>query len=99
MVEEEQPHLLKDTIDEERLQVCRIVRRLGSKLSGLMFACGLLVVAFGAYLLLAQQDSVLSARMSLIFTGALGFVGVLNIMCGLLLLLGEENQATDRAEK
>jgi hypothetical protein len=99
MVEEEQPQLLKDTIDEERLQVCRIVRRLGSKLSGLMFTCGLLVVAFGVYFLLVPMDSVLSSTMSVIFTGALGFIGVLNILCGLLLLLGEENQAVNCIEK
>jgi len=90
MMEEEEQHLLKNTIGEERLQVCNVVRRLGSKLSGLMFTCGVLVLVFGAYLLLVPQDSVLSTRVSIIFMGALGFVGVLNILCGLLLLLGED---------
>jgi hypothetical protein len=91
MVEEEEQHLLKNTIEEERLHVCHVVRRLGSKLSGLMFTCGVLVLVFGVYLLLVPQDSVLSPRVSVIMTGALGFVGVLNILCGLLLLLGEED--------
>jgi uncharacterized membrane protein HdeD (DUF308 family) len=90
MSEEDEKKLLKDTIDEERLQVCSMARRLGSKLSGLMFASGILVFAFGLYLMFAPQDPVLSARVSIIFTGALVFIAVLNILCGLLLLLGED---------
>jgi hypothetical protein len=90
MSEKEEKKLLKDTIDEERLQVCSMVRRLGSKLSGLMFASGILVFAFGLYLMIAPQDPVLSTRVNIIFTGALGFIAVLNILCGLLLLLGED---------
>jgi len=35
-------------------------------------------------------DPVLSARLNIVFTGALGFIGGLNILCGLLLLLGED---------
>jgi len=90
MSEKDEKKLLKNTIDEERLQVCDMVRRLGSKLSGLMFTCGILVFAFGIYLLFAPQDPVLSVRVNIIFTGALGFIAVLNILCGLLLLLGED---------
>jgi len=90
MSEKDEKKLLKDTIDEERLQVCSMVRRLGSKLSGLMFASGILVFAFGLYLMLGPQDPVLSTRVNIIFTGALGFIAVLNILCGLLLLLGED---------
>ncbi len=88
--EKEEKKLLKDTIEEERLQLCGIVRRLGSKLSGLMFTCGILVFAFGFYLLLVPQDPLLSTRVNIIFTGALGFIAILNILCGLLLLLGED---------
>jgi len=87
---EENEHLLRNTVEEERRQVCEIVRRLGSKLSGLMLTSGLLVFAFGLYILLVPQDPVLSLRLSIVFTGALGFVGVLNILSGLLLLLGED---------
>jgi hypothetical protein len=90
MSEKDEKNLLKDTIDEERLQVCSMVRRLGSKLSGLMFTSGILVFAFGLYLMIAPQDPVLSTRVNIIFTGALGFIAVLNILCGLLLLLGED---------
>jgi len=86
---EEHEHLLKNTVEEERQQVSEIVRRLGSKLSGLMLTSGLLVFAFGLYILLVPQDPVLSSRLSIVFAGTLGFVGVLNILCGLLLLLGE----------
>jgi len=82
--------LLKNTIREERSQVCNVVRRLGAKLSGLMIACGFIVFAFGIYLLIYAPDPVLSARLDLIFMSALGFVGGLNMLCGLLLLLGED---------
>lgn len=87
---EKEEALLKNTIEEERFQVRNIVRKLGSKLSGLMLACGFLVFAFGVYLLYVPQDAVLSARLNIIFMGAMGFVGGLNILCGLLLLLGED---------
>ena len=90
MTEGEEERLLKNTIGEERVQVYNAVRRLGSKLSGLMVTCGFLVLAFGVYLLMLPPDPVLSARLNIIFTGALGFVGGLNILCGLLLLLGED---------
>ena len=84
--------LLKNTINEERIRVCRVVRRLGLRLCGLMVACGLLLFVFGIYLLIEPQDPVLSVRINNIFTGALGFVGGLNILCGLLLLLGEDRE-------
>jgi uncharacterized membrane protein HdeD (DUF308 family) len=90
MAELEEDKLLQDTVEEERYQVSNIVRRLGSKLSGLMITCGLLVLAFGIYLLFEPPEPALSARLSIIFMGALGFIGGLNIMCGLLLLLGED---------
>ena len=82
--------LLKNTIEEERAQVLNVVRRLGPKLSGLLFTCGILVFGIGVYMLIVPPDPVLSARLSIILAGALGFIGALNIMCGLLLLLGED---------
>jgi len=90
MSEGEEELLLKNTIEEERFKVYNVVRRLGSKLSGLMITCGFLVFMFGIYLLIAPQDPVLSARLHIVFAGALGFVGGLNILCGLLVLLGED---------
>lgn len=90
MPEESENELLKNTIDEEREQVRNVVRRLGSKLSGLMITCGFMVFAFGIYLLISAPDPVLSARLNLIFISALGFFGGLNMLCGLLLLLGED---------
>ena len=90
MSEGEEEHLLKNTVEEERFKVCGIVRMLGSKLSGLMITCGFLVLVFGIYILIIPQDPILSARLNIVFTGALGFLGGLNILCGLLLLLGEE---------
>jgi hypothetical protein len=82
--------LLKNTVRKERAKVFEVVRRLGSKLSGLMIACGFLVFGFGVDMLFMPPDPLLSPRLSLIFTGALAFLGGLNILCGMLLLLGED---------
>lgn len=90
MAEENEERLLKNTIEEERQQVRNVVRKLGSKISGLMLTCGFLVFTFGIYLLLVNPDPGLSVRLNLIFMGALAFIGGLNILCGLLLLLGED---------
>lgn len=90
MTEKEEEKLLKNTIEEERFHVSNIVRKLGSKLSGLMITCGFLIFVIGIYLLSAPPDPLLSTRLTIIFTGALGFIGSLNIFCGLLLLLGED---------
>jgi hypothetical protein len=49
-----------------------------------------LVFAFALYMIFVPQDPVLSPRLSIVFMGNLGFVGGLNILCGLLLLLGED---------
>jgi hypothetical protein len=90
MSSDEEEGLLRDTTKEERKVLCSVVRKTGSKISGLLFVSGVLVLIFGVYLLTTIPDPAMSARLSIIFTGALGFVGALNIMCGLLLLLGEE---------
>jgi len=93
MKEKEEERLLKNTIEEERLQIYGVVRRLGLRLSGLMITCGLMLFVFGVYLLIEPQDPNLSARLSNVFTGSLGLVGGLNILCGLLLLLGEGEES------
>lgn len=80
----------ENTIEEEREKVCNVVRRIGPRLSGLMIVSGIIVFLFGVYLLAVSPDPVMSARLQLVFTSALGFIGVLNITCGLLLLLGED---------
>jgi hypothetical protein len=90
MAQEEENSLLKNTVDEERKKVCVMVRRLGLRLSGLMLVCGFLVLLFGSYLLFAFSGSWFSPQLDFVLVGSLGFVGGLNILCGLLLLLGEE---------
>jgi hypothetical protein len=55
-----------------------------------LFTCGFLVFAFGICLLSVPLDPDFSTRLGIILTGALGFIGGLNILCGLLLLLGED---------
>lgn len=86
----EEEKLVKNTIEKERLQAHNAVRKLGSKLSGLMITCGFLVLIFGIYLLIATPDAFPSATLDIVFTGTLGFLGGLNILGGLLLLLGED---------
>jgi len=88
--EGEEKRLLKNTVEEERFKVYNAVRRLGSRLSGLMITCGFLVLIFDVYLLTTPQDAVLSTRLNIVFTAALGFLGGLNILCGMLLLSGED---------
>lgn len=90
MGEADEKHLLKDTIKKERLQVLNIVRKLGAKLSGLMIACGVSVLGLGVFMLVEPPDPVLSTRLALLFIGALAFIGGLNVLCGMLLLLGED---------
>ena len=90
MKDGEEDELLKNTIREERLQVFNIARRLGSKLSGLMITCGVLIFIFGIYLLFVPIDLSPTVSLGIIFTGALGFIGGLNILCGFLLLIGED---------
>jgi len=90
MTEGEAEGLLENTIEEERSQICDVVRKLGPKLSGLMITCGVLVFVFGIYILIAPPDPILSVRLGIVFAAALGFIGGLNILCGLLLLLGED---------
>ncbi len=90
MAGDEEECLLKNTVDEERFRVLDVVRRLGPRLSGLLFTTGILVFGFGVYILLVPQDPVLSVRLSTVFAGSIGFIGLLGILCGLLLLLGEE---------
>ncbi len=87
---EENEHLLKNTVAEERRKLRDIVRRLGSRLSGLAFTCGLIVLGFAIFMLFEPQDPVLSSRLGIVFMGSLGFVGGLSILCGSLLLLGED---------
>ncbi len=90
--------MLEDTTREEKRILCSVVRKTGSKISGLLFVAGVLVFVFGIYLFVTVPDPTMSTRLSIIFTGFLGFVGALNIMGGLLLLLGEEEQVCSTSE-
>lgn len=86
----DEKQLIKNTIKTEQSQLQNMVRRLGSKLSGLMITCGFLVLTYSVYILIVPPDPALLATLGWIFTGALGFIGGLNLLCGLLLLLGED---------
>jgi len=88
--EDDEEYLLKNTVVEERQKIRQIVRRLGPRLSGLIMTSGLLTFIFGLCLLIMPQGTGLSPGLNIILMAALAFVGVLNILGGLLVLLGEE---------
>ena len=74
--------LLKDTTGTEALDVFNVVETVGRVLSLAMFAVGIFVVVLSAYSILTAVNMFLNP----LFMGVLGFVGALNIFCGLLLL-------------
>ena len=74
--------IFKDTTGTEALDVFKVAEKVGRVVSFAMFVVGIFVVIFAAY------SSVASVNMFMnpLFIGVLGFVGALNILCGLLLL-------------
>jgi hypothetical protein len=91
--------LLKNTTREERRILCSVVRKTGSKISGLLFVSGILTLIFGIYLLSTNPDPAMTVTLNIIFMSAIGFIGALNIMSGLLLLLGEETASYKNASE
>lgn len=74
--------ILKDTTGTEALDVFRLSGTVGRILSLVMFAVGIFATVLVAYSLSSSINMLLSP----LFMGVLGFVGALNILCGLLLL-------------
>lgn len=74
--------ILKDTTGTEALGVFHLSNTVGRILSLVMFAIGIFVTVLAAYSLSTSINMLLSP----LFMGVLGFVGALNILCGLLLL-------------
>lgn len=74
--------LLKDTTGTEALDVFKMAETVGRILSFGMFAVGIFVVVLSVYSILTAINMFLNP----LFMGILGFVGALNIFCGLLLL-------------
>jgi len=80
--------LLKDTTGAESYTISKISTRLGRFLSYLMAAIGLFFLTFSVYVVLTKTPFPFLGSEPLFF-GILGFLGVTNILCGLILLAKE----------
>jgi len=78
--------LLEDTTRVEALDVFKASEKVGRLLSILIIAVGASLSLFSLYGILTSTPFLFSDPLS---TGALGFLGVLNILCGLILLAKE----------
>jgi len=78
----EKEALLKDTTGVEALDVFKVSEKIGRRLSGLMIAVGALLSLLSVVSILISIDIFSNP----LFIGALGFLGAINIFCGLILL-------------
>jgi hypothetical protein len=74
--------IFKDTTGTEALDVFKVVSYVGRFFSLPMFAIGIFVLVLTGYSILYSVDIFLNP----FFLGILGLTGVLNIICGFLLL-------------
>ena len=75
--------LLKDTTGVETLDVFKASMKIGRALSFLMIPSGALLSIMSLYGILTTAEFSFSDPL---FIGALGFLGAINIFCGLILL-------------
>ncbi len=75
--------LLKDTTVDEAQDVFEASAKIGKRLSSLMIVVGALLSLLSVYSILTSAQFQFSSPM---FIGALGFLGAVNIFCGLILL-------------
>ena len=80
--------LLRDTTRIESNHVSKISARVGRVLSGLMAGVGVLLLIFSIYILFVDTQFSLQG-FEAPFSGVLGFLGVANVLCGLILLAKE----------
>ena len=73
---------LKDTTGTEALDVFKVAENVGRVLSFVIVAVGIFIAILAVYSILISINIFLNP----LFIGVLGFVGALNILCGLLLL-------------
>ncbi len=77
------PPLLKDTTGDETLGVFEVSGKIGGRLSSLMVIVGVLLSIFSVYGILTPIEFTFSNPL---FVSAIGFLGAINIFCGLMLL-------------
>ncbi len=79
--------LIEDTTGVEQLAVFRASERIGRALSGVMIAAGALLLLFSVSA--AVSGAWFTAEMRFPVTLLIGFIGVINTLCGLVLLAKE----------
>lgn len=81
-------HLINDTTAKEKFHVFQISKRISRYLYGLLFATGAVSIFLSAEYLLGRR-LLLAMELKAVFLFALGFISVVNLICGLLLLAKE----------
>ena len=80
--------LIKNTIEEEKTDVFKVCARISRRLGVLLLITGVLsIITSGPYILLAQW--LFTAELKILFLALIGFIGVVNLLCGFLLLAKE----------
>lgn len=74
--------ILKDTTGTEALDVFKVVKNVEKVFSFAVIAAGIFIIILSAYINLSS----INLYANTLFIGALGFLGAINILCGLLLL-------------
>jgi len=80
--------LLKDTTVKEKFHVFEISKRISRYLSSLLFVTGAISILLSAEYFLGAR-LLLSFELKTLFIITLGFIGVINLVSGLLLLAKE----------
>jgi hypothetical protein len=80
-------NLVVDTTRKERFQVFEVLASMRRYLIVLLIASGVLSTFFSVQFLIGAD--MFSSSLSVIALAAMGFIGVANITCGLLLLASE----------
>jgi hypothetical protein len=80
--------LVKDTTMKEKMRVFHVSRKISMYLGGLLFATGAISILMSAEYLLGA-DLLLALELKAFFLTVLGFIGLVNLICGLLLLAKE----------
>lgn len=80
--------LIKDTTEKEKHRVLEVCTRLGKRLYSLFFTTGAISLFLATEYFLGAR-LVLASELRILFLATVGFIGAVNILCGLLLLAKE----------
>jgi len=88
ILDPQQDSLLQDTTVKEKFHVFEISKRISKYLSSLLFVTGAISILLSAeYFMDARL--LLSSELKTLFILTLGFISMVNLICGLLLLAKE----------